>query len=461
MGNLVAINTQGTDAISETGTRTGSGLVPGHSYSIISMKEAQGNQLMNIRNPWGDFEWTGDWSTNSDLWTEEMKEEVKPVLDSTDGSFWMSYSDVLLNFNEIDICCTIFKQEARAKGVFRSQVVDDVKWVFSDKYYTVQVVKNSRVVVSIHQDDERVYGAKYRRKYLNMGFFVLEADQQYSNFVPIYATDNSRDTSVTLDMEVGKTYVILPRVTGVGFTKDPNKTFETFEWVSEGKVHPLFNSAIRDLFRKWNLVVTDQLVFSEFSQMMAEVGISYSQSEFSELLSLFPSYQQGLTPNGLVEFISAKYEELGSDTVREWFFNWGYDDDLFSFKTRFYLVTVHSTEIVIMNENKENFLDYYFKAHEFVLRKVGSSKLKVGGASALCLYEKSDQSFLYGFLNENSYPIQVVCDFSESSGIEFNGKNVFEFNLQPSELKVLTYFEVGSGVGTYNIRTSTSVNKFS
>jgi calpain-15 len=38
------------------------GIVPGHAYSIISAKEAKGHKLMNIRNPWGKFEWDGDWS---------------------------------------------------------------------------------------------------------------------------------------------------------------------------------------------------------------------------------------------------------------------------------------------------------------------------------------------------------------------------------------------------------------
>lgn len=46
------------------------GLVPGHAYTVIIIKEIKGNLLLNLRNPWGHFEWNGDWGDNSPLWTE-------------------------------------------------------------------------------------------------------------------------------------------------------------------------------------------------------------------------------------------------------------------------------------------------------------------------------------------------------------------------------------------------------
>jgi calpain-15 len=64
-------------------------LKPGHAYSIVLVKESQGHKLINIRNPWGNFRWEGDWSNISPLWTEEIKNEVKPLLEENDGTFWM------------------------------------------------------------------------------------------------------------------------------------------------------------------------------------------------------------------------------------------------------------------------------------------------------------------------------------------------------------------------------------
>lgn len=53
---------------------TSSGLVSGHAYSLISCKvTSQGTKLVQLRNPWGCFEWTGDWSDGSELWTPEIQ----------------------------------------------------------------------------------------------------------------------------------------------------------------------------------------------------------------------------------------------------------------------------------------------------------------------------------------------------------------------------------------------------
>merc|ERR1712241_702068 len=39
-----------------------SGLVGGHVYSLMDMKEVHGQYLLKIRNPWGTGEWLGKWS---------------------------------------------------------------------------------------------------------------------------------------------------------------------------------------------------------------------------------------------------------------------------------------------------------------------------------------------------------------------------------------------------------------
>lgn len=60
-------------------------------------------RLVRIRNPWGKVEWKGDFGADSALWTSRLRK----LLDrggANDGTFWMSWNDVLCRFSSIEIC---------------------------------------------------------------------------------------------------------------------------------------------------------------------------------------------------------------------------------------------------------------------------------------------------------------------------------------------------------------------
>ena len=49
-----------------------------HAYSVLKAAVVENKQgrivrLLLLRNPWGKFEWKGDWSYNSDSWTPELR----------------------------------------------------------------------------------------------------------------------------------------------------------------------------------------------------------------------------------------------------------------------------------------------------------------------------------------------------------------------------------------------------
>ncbi|CAE8647131.1 unnamed protein product [Polarella glacialis] len=87
----------------------GQGLLAGHSYSLIAVKQVQEaspdryargrcQRLVQLRNPWGDCcEWTGDWSDGSSSW--DRHPEVAKLLDyeqnrrRADGLFWMPWEE--------------------------------------------------------------------------------------------------------------------------------------------------------------------------------------------------------------------------------------------------------------------------------------------------------------------------------------------------------------------------------
>jgi len=79
------------------------GIVQGHAYSLLRIVDIDGLKLMQLRNPWGKYEWKGDYSDNSLLWTRRLMSKLGFVK-AEDGSFWMKWEDFIQNFDEIYVC---------------------------------------------------------------------------------------------------------------------------------------------------------------------------------------------------------------------------------------------------------------------------------------------------------------------------------------------------------------------
>jgi hypothetical protein len=59
------------------------GIYETHAYVVLEAWEEGDLRLVKIRNPWGEREWTGDWSDGDKLWTAEMMTKLQ-------REFWRS-----------------------------------------------------------------------------------------------------------------------------------------------------------------------------------------------------------------------------------------------------------------------------------------------------------------------------------------------------------------------------------
>ena len=133
--------------------------VPGHYYSIIRLHEDDDTKLIEIRDPYGEIEKGGEYGPESDYWEEHAGElEYDP---DDDGTYWLSLDEYLQNFNTLVICRTIDWSEIRVKGKFirvKSSDDPDIEKVLTKFFYKVHVKETSKVFITMHQDDEKVYG---------------------------------------------------------------------------------------------------------------------------------------------------------------------------------------------------------------------------------------------------------------------------------------------------------------
>ena len=92
------------------------GIVSSHAYTILSAYQSKINpkiKLLRLRNPWGNFEWKGAWSDDSDKWKQHavVATEIKLLVGGVgvkedDGSFWMHFDDFARHFDKVTVCLT-------------------------------------------------------------------------------------------------------------------------------------------------------------------------------------------------------------------------------------------------------------------------------------------------------------------------------------------------------------------
>lgn len=462
-GSLMSASTHGEDMWTEAAKpdREG-GLVPGHAYTIISVREAHGFRLLNIRNPWGTFEWDGNWSDRSPLWTLKMRKAINPVLDSSDGTFWMNYEDFTHNFTGINICWVKDFEEARMKGLFVKEHIGSIERVVPNKYYAVRPRHNVTVYLGVHQPDERMYGVADKCSNLDIGIVVLKVLSNGSfEIVDQRASATERQSELIVDLNANTNYIIVPRTTGCALQRPSTARRENLSLIDrQGELHALFIVTLIDLFKKFNIAMDSYLSDLQFQKMFEDIGVVLSNRDVTKIFQSYPSNRQGLALDGFLKYMQDKTETLGEPAIWRWLEGWGYDHDLYSVKSRRFVFTIHSLEkvhVIMKNQvgsGVSNLVD------QLLLQHYGVKKSAIRAAQLYCLYEPKANSFIYGIYNSGSTPVDVEFDASKSEGIAYGiGSTMTRCRVKGDAWEILNYFQILKNCETCTINPQLTVSR--
>ncbi len=129
------------------------GLVFGHAYSLLDCYQDENGslQLVKLRNPWGEFEWKGDFSDDSPEWDKypDLKEKLNHDK-KDDGIFFMKYEDYLDNFPYTFI--SHYKENSKYNYLRVLQADQD-----SITKYKINIPITTEITISMHQRQERLF----------------------------------------------------------------------------------------------------------------------------------------------------------------------------------------------------------------------------------------------------------------------------------------------------------------
>lgn len=450
------------------GPNQDSGIVPGHAYSIIAVKSYKGIRLLEIRNPWGEFEWGGAWSDNSKEWTKEYISVFKPKFDSKDGTFWMSYQDYFKYFNSVNICKVKNWYEARFRGKFIKcwELEDtDEDWVLSKFYYTFKLFDTTNIEFGLHQEDVRILGAD-RRGYLDLQILILKRHQNGTLTLEHDSgsvTDRELYTSISL---TAGHYIIVPRSSGASM-RAPDDPLPPVPYKvnfrGKQKIHDYYITTIDDIFRKVDLRLDGQLSAKELNNFGEIIGDDELKTVttadfFKSKYMNISCDENGVTRFGVKQLFSHYSEQKVTDILTKL----GYDESLYSHKSRVFTLSIHSEGKVRVRVSDALKTDLNEKSWDMMMLNYSNKFGKTGAIqNDQCLvfrmHHDKSHSVSYGAINKTSRTIEVILKQKNSVNMLYSpSKGEVRTEVPPHAVVYMASSIIKPGASTYTYKYSFS-----
>ena len=180
------------------------GLAPGHAYTLLEAIEVNTSdgkeKLVHLRNPWGNGEWSGDWSDSSLKWTNDLRNQCDNYERKDDGSFWMSFNDFRRYYVVVGICHLY--QDYKYSTIHIPKANTSIGPVLT----RIEVQNdNTHCYIMLHQKNERIIlkNGEFQKPVLSY-IMIVDSNNKY-----IEANSNcENNVAVEVNLNQGIYYII-------------------------------------------------------------------------------------------------------------------------------------------------------------------------------------------------------------------------------------------------------------
>ena len=448
----------------EENEEDGSLTVPNFGYTIIDVKTKYKPNLIILRKVWYDERKENNIENYLNNLVNEYPSMGNEINDSV---LALTFTDFLKEFSSFAVCLTKNWEEVHLRGKFiklDDNIINEENWqVMSKWYYTINLEKQTNLIISLFQDEDKFKENDARKNLLDISISVLKLEvnnitnKNEISHIQTYDLSMTPNLQLELNLPVGQ-YIILPRTSGCLFGRNVlnnNCRTEEIYNLETKNFSQIFINTVKDIFKKFDILLNKCLNYIEFKKFLECVKRdidNFTQDEFKLLLEQYQSYNESITEQGFVEFWKNSYLQEGGDAeVKSWLKNLGYDDDLFPLKSRNFMLTFHSDIPISVCARDNISTDLNKKIDKLVIKTMGE-KIKSKKDISVFLYQsKMSSIFSFGCLNEGNESYKVCLNFRNDNNIYSAGKSKIEKIVNPNKYEFFTHvFPVGNNKDDIN-----------
>lgn len=188
--------------------------------------------------------------------------------------------------------------------------------MLSKWYYSVAIDKPTNLIISLHQDEDRMKENDSRKQMMDISLSILRQDSNANEISHIESLDFSIAPNIQIELALPPgNYLILPRTTGCFFGRPNDKQNVTpapLYNAEEKRLTPIFVNLIKDIFKKFDMLLNRELKLNEFRGFWECVNNSMlSPEDFQKFAKLYNNGHEGLTEQGFINFFEDFYLKKG------------------------------------------------------------------------------------------------------------------------------------------------------